>query len=606
MRRIAESDDIEVLRRLVMICGRMGLTDLALELSDRVADQTGSTADLMLKARSLVAMNDGSAAEAIVDELLADPAVLDDKEAHYQSLLIDGTVQGLRGESAVESAIRLQKDIAVLNNNGDTSGAGEVSAKVKELIAETTKRFDRGITAVNSAQDLFPGRLMPRLRRHELLRAKVLLLRDAAIEADILANGRAARELAPIDWRANKCLMEAHVVMGNPREAMTVIDQYFKNGGMSSEARTTLVGIARLEGKTGLAIPPLQRAMERDPSDPEWPRAIAKMLVESGNLDAASDMWWKVIELETSDAAIESFIELEFRSDDFNADRVAEVFKLRPNIIDQMPNLKAAYAALLYKSGDSRRAEREFARAYTDAIESDRTDADPLVIDKVRSYYSEIYPFDTLDQAEARISGMSDKEMGAHEYNALSIMADGDSFEDLDMESAIRYLRLARERSAGEERYHKAVLDRLARHLYMDNDCAGAVEVLKEIVSSGAPAASTLNNLAYMMYDCLGDSAGAIFYSTQALQAAPASPEYLDTQGVILADLGRLDEAELYLSRAVSIRPTPSNLLHYASLMHETGRDAEAEILLEKIGKEFPGLTPKLQAQVNELISKIK
>ena len=125
-------------------------------------------------------------------------------------------------------------------------------------------------------------------------------------------------------------------------------------------------------------------------------------------------------------------------------------------------------------------------------------------------------------------------------------------------------------------------------------------------MGTGAPAASTLNNLAYMMYDCLGDSAGAIYYSTQALQAAPASPEYLDTQGVILADLGRLDEAELYLSRAVSIRPTPSNLLHYASLMHETGRDAEAEILLEKIGKEFPGLTPKLQAQVNELISKIK
>ena len=602
---IAETEDPAALRELAIVAARSGRAEIAHEACTRLYATTVNSDDAVLYIQSLLNMSDLDEAEKILDELISGERYASDSDFQYQCLLIDGNLQALRGRAAIDEAIQLEKDVVVLEDAGKSDEARQASANISALIETTKNRFERGVAAIREAQALYPGRLLPFIRLHELLRSRVILLKNSAVEADLLANGRAARELSPADWRAVRCLMESHMVMGNPREAMSVIDQYFRNGGMSESARDSLMSIARIEGKTGLAIPPFERAMDRDPANPEWPRAIAKMLVESGNKEGASDMWWKVIELDSSTAAVTEFIELEFETDDFNIARVTEAFSLQPSMVEEFPRLKAAYAAVLYKQGEIRRAERMFDEAYKNARDAKTSGRDMLSVDKTLVYFKHVYPNDTLQQAEARLVAMSGNDMWANDYNALSSLADGEDFEDMNLPEAIRYLTLAKEKSESDPIYRRAILDRLSRHYYLDGNCEGAVDALQEIVDMGGAAPPTLNNLAYMMYDCKGDAAGAVYYSTQALQASPASPIYLDTHGVILMAMGQLEDAERYLSRAVSIKASPANLLHYAQLMHETDRDDEAGILLEKIGKDFPVLPPDVQGKVNALIAEI-
>ena len=327
--------------------------------------------------------------------------------------------------------------------------------------------------------------------------------------------------------------------------------------------------------------------------------------MEAKDIDSASEMWWKVLELDTSPAAIDSFVELEFRRGEPNTSRLLEVFEMIPEQDRARPELRGAMAVTLMLKGDKRRSVLMMRDAYKEAKEEVAAGEDPIVVDRVLTYFFKMNDEETIEDSEVRLRELAGGQLGAHEYGALASHAMQGDVGSRNLGAAKRYLRSAADQVDGEELYKKVLLHQLATVLYLTEDCDGAVRALEEVVSLGNAQASTMNNLAYMLVDCQNDPNSAIVYSTQALRASATSPAYLDTHGYILFKLGRLAEAERVLARSVSISPSVSSLLHLAQLMHATGRDGRAEILIEKIGKDFSNVSPTQQQEINDLISKM-
>jgi len=91
----------------------------------------------------------------------------------------------------------------------------------------------------------------------------------------------------------------------------------------------------------------------------------------------------------------------------------------------------------------------------------------------------------------------------------------------------------------------------------------------------------TLNNLAYLLSDKLGENKAALAYAQKAV-ASVENPEALDTLGWIYVGLGEYSAAIAELGRAVRLDPN-SPLLHYhlGEAYRRNGQMAEASDVLQ-------------------------
>ncbi len=81
-----------------------------------------------------------------------------------------------------------------------------------------------------------------------------------------------------------------------------------------------------------------------------------------------------------------------------------------------------------------------------------------------------------------------------------------------------------------------------------------------------------LNDLAWVLSECLGKPEEALGLVDRAVELAGTSPNIADTRGVILARLGRFDEAIRELESAIHARPTASYHFHLAWAAFKAGR----------------------------------
>jgi Flp pilus assembly protein TadD len=112
----------------------------------------------------------------------------------------------------------------------------------------------------------------------------------------------------------------------------------------------------------------------------------------------------------------------------------------------------------------------------------------------------------------------------------------------------------------------------------MQAACAAFVSAAK--LASGNPAA--LNNAAYLLSKVMNDNAQAFEFASRAVVLAPAQPDYLDTLGYVLLQMGRLAEAEDALNKSVAAAPSTSALLHLAQVRAAQGNIGDARQILDR------------------------
>jgi Flp pilus assembly protein TadD len=86
------------------------------------------------------------------------------------------------------------------------------------------------------------------------------------------------------------------------------------------------------------------------------------------------------------------------------------------------------------------------------------------------------------------------------------------------------------------------------------------------------------------------DSSAALEAWTHAVQKAPANPQYLARQGYWLSQAGRLDEAEVALSKANRKRPDPATTAELGFVKFRKDQKEEAIRLLRSVVRDKPDL----------------
>ena len=129
---------------------------------------------------------------------------------------------------------------------------------------------------------------------------------------------------------------------------------------------------------------------------------------------------------------------------------------------------------------------------------------------------------------------------------------------------------LAREPKSPELLLQRAQL----RHLQRKFD--EEVKIYRTIQESRPPSFGFLNNWAWTLSESLNRPEDGLRRISEAIKRAGRYPAYLDTQGVILVRLGRLDEAIPILEEAAPGLPGGLGYFHLARAQYKAGRDADA------------------------------
>ncbi len=123
----------------------------------------------------------------------------------------------------------------------------------------------------------------------------------------------------------------------------------------------------------------------------------------------------------------------------------------------------------------------------------------------------------------------------------------------------------------------------LASVLYDQKDYDAAVAEFRATVQLDPKNAFALNNLAYLFAERSRDLEEGLALVDRALELEPGNSAFLDTKGWLLFRLGRFDEADTWVSRAIAAQAEVSELhLHKGEIALARGRYEEAGDHFEK------------------------
>jgi tetratricopeptide (TPR) repeat protein len=120
---------------------------------------------------------------------------------------------------------------------------------------------------------------------------------------------------------------------------------------------------------------------------------------------------------------------------------------------------------------------------------------------------------------------------------------------------------------------------------------AEEVQIYRTILGRQPRDFVALNNIAWALSEGLNQPSEALEMIDGLLKIAGRNPEYLDTRGVVLMRLGRLEEATADLEEAARREPNGTHVYHLALAYKKLGREDDFRKKLDEARKA--GLTPE-------------
>ena len=142
----------------------------------------------------------------------------------------------------------------------------------------------------------------------------------------------------------------------------------------------------------------------------------------------------------------------------------------------------------------------------------------------------------------------------------------------------------------------------LGTHYYQLRNFGEAEKAYLASLKINPADVQSLNNLAYMYTNDLGQAQKALPYAAAAARRLPSNARVLDTYGWTLAKLDKLDEAEQYLIRAVQLEaPLAASRYHLGWVYEKMKRFDEA---LKQYRQGFEMVRTKTKDPLHEVLKK--
>jgi Tfp pilus assembly protein PilF len=138
-------------------------------------------------------------------------------------------------------------------------------------------------------------------------------------------------------------------------------------------------------------------------------------------------------------------------------------------------------------------------------------------------------------------------------------------------------------------------------------DAKGSEESLRRILSKDPNNATALNNLGYFLTERNERLPEALDMIQRAVRAEPSNPSFLDSLGWVNFKLGKLKEAERYLSDAARRNSTSATIQeHLGDVLQRLGQQDKARVAWRKalsLATEAAD-TARIRAKLNEQTNK--
>ncbi len=429
----------------------------------------------------------------------------------------------------------------VLANKGDFPGARAAFEKALQIDPKFLA------AAANLATlDLREGRPGDARQRYQTLLAK-----DPK-------NSQAAVALAVLTART-----------GGTREE--VLEQLKRAREANPDAVVPILATARYLMETNApkdAIPMLQEAANRNPSDARIVDQLAMAFRQSGQSSQAIASWEKVLRLNPK-AALAQFRIGETQLADGNRDAALASFRKATTMAPEAVEPRVALAATLQQAG----RKDEAMRIATGMRENEKTKIPGLLLEG-DLYVANGKWNEAIEKYRAAFAAQKSAPIGSKLHRAL-LAAKREDEADRMLRDWIRSepSNLALRMFAGESQ--------TARRHWKESFEQYAVVLEKEPKNPVA-----LNNAAWALHELKDER--AVDYGRRAYEAAPKSAAVIDTYGTILVAKGDRKGVDL-LREAVSLAPTSATLrLHLAQALAKFDDKAGARAELETLLKATP------------------
>lgn len=334
-----------------------------------------------------------------------------------------------------------------------------------------------------------------------------------------------------------------------------------------TNAREKLIRLHMLTGETQQARAVVEEALVLNPENTLWHRLGAQIAARQQRSADAVQLLRDAVEIQPSSANVGALLGLMINNN--RPDLALSLIDQHQDILAAEPTIQAIRGEALARTGSREAARRVFTRALERADSYDELNA---IADRVQR------SFDLPTAIDILVSNTQSTEPLWAQLAAARLETNDGRFADAV--SRLRALEGSLEQKDQALRYQLLTL--LGRALQLSGayaDARVAYEAVLEIVPSDL---LTLNNLAFLLGNDLGEPQIALDYAQRAVNLAPQNPNTLDTLGWVQFKAGMPAEARRTLEQSLSFGRMPVNQYHLAVVLADLGSTAAARDLLEQ------------------------
>lgn len=452
---------------------------------------------------------------------------------------------------------------------------------------------------LDRAVELHPNQPIAFVRRASLNMA------DAARFPDVVADLDRATTLRPGDMQAWAMLFQAYQMRGEPDAAIAILRQAIDNNPANTQLKRLAVAVLTQQGRNSEALGMAAGFARNAPEDPEWQSRSGLLAYQMQRYRESAEFYRRLYEIDPTPAHAADLLNTLLRSTP--RPTRADINRLLPDVRKAQDSwrLKMLLARAHTFLGEEQEADRLSVAAYQEAVRpfrdwygtsNDRPkirqiNEDPQV--EVAGWFGTLVSRydDDITKAMAfveRTPALRPLPPMLNLYPIQRDMTTGRNFNDL-----IAQLN-AQEESATLTPFSALLYHRLRNQiLYALGDYQGVVYACRAGLELAPNDVELNNNLAYTLAKHLDDAQGALPYAAVAERVAPQNAAVLDTVGWVYLQVGRHQDADRVLERAVNFAATPAErlpaLVHRGFVKVELGDYDAAERMLRDARRAWDG-----------------
>ncbi|QDU70255.1 tetratricopeptide repeat protein [Mucisphaera calidilacus] len=458
----------------------------------------------------------------------------------------------------VESYLRAERneDARAFLENQDNQTDTIILLKSELALKEGDREL--ALDYVNQALDINPDSIPGLVRRANLTGFDQP---DAA-----LVDLDRALTLDPTQIQARLLLSDIRKRSGDYNGSIRELQNVLNRDARQVQAREKLYAMYMLTGDYALARATVNDGIETFPNDTRWLRYAARVAVRENRLPEAVQALNQAVQIDPSAANIRALLALQV--DNNRADLALRLIDQNPNVTANDPTIQGIRGAALAQTGQREAAQRVFAKAMERARSYGEMNA---IADRVQK------SFDVPTAITLLVDNTQAREPLWSQLAAARLETNDGRYDD-----AVSRLRaLEGQVETADQGLRFQLLTLLGRALQLSEAFEDARVAYEKVLEIAPSDILTLNNLAYLLGNDLGETSAAVEFAQRAVNLAPQNANTLDTLGWVQYQNGQLEEARRTLERSISFSRLPVNQYHLAIVLTDLGSTAAAMDLLE-------------------------